>query len=144
MNKSSKIQEGEVQLENREHYQPLEALMVSNTQTKVNQPIIDKLHRGKHIDEVTKKWLAETPSPPRIPVFYRLQKSSNLFRSEDDHFRFWRPNWKNIPFCGHTATAYPSSETQGRLVGARGTKSGKEMKPATLHFLARFIASRPS
>ena len=75
MNKSNKIQEAEVQLENREHYQPLEAPMVSNTQTKVNQIIqIDKLHRGKHIDDMTKKWLAQTPSPPRIPVFYTLTK----------------------------------------------------------------------
>ena len=73
MNKSNKIQEAEVQLENREHYQPLEAPIVSNTQTKVIQ-IIDKLHRGKHIDDMTKKWLAQTPSPPRIPVFYTLTK----------------------------------------------------------------------
>ena len=72
-NKSNKIQEAEVQLENREHYQPLEAPMVSNRQTKVDQ-IIDKLHPGKHIDDMTKKWLAQTPSPPRIPVFYTLTK----------------------------------------------------------------------
>ncbi|XP_068684512.1 uncharacterized protein [Montipora foliosa] len=73
MNKSNKIQEAEVQLENREHYKPLEAPMVNTTQTKVNQ-IIDKLHRGKHIDDMTKKWLAQTSSPPRIPVFYTLTK----------------------------------------------------------------------
>ena len=42
MNKSNKIQEAKVQLENREHYKPLEALMVNIAQTKVNQ-IIDKL-----------------------------------------------------------------------------------------------------
>ena len=42
--KSNKIQEAEVQLENREHYKPLEAPMVNMTQTKVNQ-IIDKIHR---------------------------------------------------------------------------------------------------
>ena len=71
MNKSNKIQEAEVQLENREHYKPLEAPMVNMTKTKVNQ-IIDKLHRGKYIDDMTKKWLAQTPSPPRIPVFYTL------------------------------------------------------------------------
>ena len=73
MNKSNKTQEAEVQLENREHYKPLEAPMVNTTQTKVNQ-IIDKLHRGKHIDDMTKKWLAQTSSPPRIPVFYTLTK----------------------------------------------------------------------
>ena len=45
MNKSNKMQEAEVQLENREHYKPLEAPMVNITQTKVNQ-IIDKLVGG--------------------------------------------------------------------------------------------------
>ena len=82
MNKSNKIQEAEVQLENREHYKPLEAPMVNMTQTKVNQ-ITDKLHRGKYTDDMTKKWLAQTPSLPRIPVFYTLKKIHNLFRSED-------------------------------------------------------------
>ena len=53
MNKSNKIQEAEEQLESREHYKPLEAPMVNITQTKVNQ-IIDKLNRGKHIDDMTK------------------------------------------------------------------------------------------
>jgi len=47
--------------------------MVKTTQTKVNQ-IIDELHRGKHIDDMTKKWLSQTTSPPRIPVFYTLTK----------------------------------------------------------------------
>ena len=37
--------------------------MVNTTQTKV------KLHRGKHIDDVTMKWLS-----PRISVFYKLTK----------------------------------------------------------------------
>ena len=34
MNKSNKVQEAEVQLENREHYKPLEAPMVNMTQTR--------------------------------------------------------------------------------------------------------------
>ena len=73
MNKSNKIQEAEVQLKIREHYKPLQAPMVKTTQTKVNQ-IIEKLHRGKHIDDMTKIWLSQTFSPPRIPVFYTLTK----------------------------------------------------------------------
>ena len=47
MNKSNKMQEAEVQPKIREHYKPLQA-------RKVNQ-IIEKLHRGKHIDDMTKK-----------------------------------------------------------------------------------------
>ena len=62
-----------MQLENREHYKPLEAPMVNTTQTKVIQ-IIDKLHWRKLIDDMTKKWLAQAPSSPRIPVFYTLTK----------------------------------------------------------------------
>ena len=32
---------------------------------------------------MTAKWLSQTPSPPRIPIFYTLKKSTNLNRSED-------------------------------------------------------------
>jgi len=53
MNKTNKIQEAEVQLEIREHYQPLRAPMVKTIQIKVNK-IIEKLHRSKHIDDMTK------------------------------------------------------------------------------------------
>ena len=35
---------------------------------------IAKLHDGKHIDDITKKWLSQTPNPPRIPIFYTLTK----------------------------------------------------------------------
>ena len=33
---------------------------------------INALHHGDHIDDMTKKWLALTPNPTRIPVFYTL------------------------------------------------------------------------
>ena len=92
MNKSNKIQEAEVQLKIREHYKPLQAPMVKTTRTKVNQ-IIEKLHRGKHIDDITKIWLSQTFSPPGMELpcngdwefrsSTRLQKSTNLFRSDD-------------------------------------------------------------
>ena len=36
--------------------------------------IINDLHQGNHIDTMTKKWLLQTPDPPRIPVFYTLTK----------------------------------------------------------------------
>jgi len=62
MNKSNKIQEAEVQLENREHYKPLGAAMVNTIQTKVNQ-IIDKLHRGKHVDDMTKQMAFSNHQP---------------------------------------------------------------------------------
>ena len=47
--------------------------MVKTTQEKVND-LISRLHQGEHIDDMTKKWLLQTPSPPRIPIFYTLTK----------------------------------------------------------------------
>ena len=52
MSKSKKLHEAEEQLENREHYEPLEAPMAKTTQKKINE-IIDKLHRVKHINDMT-------------------------------------------------------------------------------------------
>ena len=46
---------------------------MKNTQKRVNE-IIDQMCQGKHIDDVTKKWLSQTPNPLRIPIFYKLTK----------------------------------------------------------------------
>ena len=47
---------------------PLETPMVQETKQRVEE-IINDLHQGHHIDTMTKKWLSQTPSPPRVPVF---------------------------------------------------------------------------
>ena len=73
MNKTEKIKEAKEQLDNKDHYKPLEAPMVENTHERVND-IINHMHRGKHIDDMTKKWLTQTLYPPRIPTFYTLMK----------------------------------------------------------------------
>jgi len=73
MNKSDKIKEAQVQLDIREHYKPLDKPMVNDTNQRVNE-IITQLHQGKHIDDMTKKWLKQTPNSPRIPIFYTLTK----------------------------------------------------------------------
>ena len=62
-----------MQLDNRVHYKPLRASIVKNTQARVNG-IIDEMNCGKHIDDMTKKWLSQTPNPPRIPISYTLTK----------------------------------------------------------------------
>ena len=36
--------------------------------------VISKLHRGNYLDDMTRKWLSQTPNPPRIPEFYTLTK----------------------------------------------------------------------
>ena len=65
LNKRNKIQEAQVQLDNRDHYHYY--------LQKVDE-LITELHDGKHIDDITKKWLSQTPNPPRIPIFYTLTK----------------------------------------------------------------------
>ena len=40
---------------------------------RVNE-VITQLHKGDHIDDMTKKWRSQTPNPPRIPIFYTLTK----------------------------------------------------------------------
>ena len=52
---------------------PLEQPVVVETNCKVTQ-LINELYRKNHIDEMTKKWLCQTPDPPRISVFYTLTK----------------------------------------------------------------------
>ena len=57
LNKTDKIQEAKVQLNNRDHYLPLEEPMVSQTLQRVNE-VITQLHKGNHVDDMTKKWLS--------------------------------------------------------------------------------------
>ena len=73
LSKQDKINEGQIQLNNKDHYMPLEQPMVGETNRKVTQ-LINELYRRNRIDEMTKKWLCQTPNPPRIPVFYTLTK----------------------------------------------------------------------
>ena len=54
MDKADKIYEAKVQLDNRKHYESLKAPMVKTTQGKVND-LINKLHQGEQIDDMTKK-----------------------------------------------------------------------------------------
>ena len=57
MDKADKIYEAKVlkvQLDNRKHYESLKAPMVKTTQEKVND-LINQLHQGEHIDDMTKK-----------------------------------------------------------------------------------------
>ena len=73
MGLADKKTEGQIQLDNIEHYRPLDEPMVEETSARVEQ-LITELYREQHIDEMTKKWLCQTQNPPRIPVFYTLTK----------------------------------------------------------------------
>ena len=73
MNKTDKIREGQIQIDDKHNYRPLSEPMVKETHSKGLRLIMD-LHRENHIDDMTRKPLSETPNPPRIPEFYTLTK----------------------------------------------------------------------
>ena len=73
MNKTDKIKEGENLLNDEQSHKRLTEPMVKGSHNKVLHLIAD-LHRENHIDDMTKKWLSQTPNPPRIPEFYTLTK----------------------------------------------------------------------
>ena len=77
MNTKGKAQEGQVLPDDKNNYTPLTTPMVEETSRKT-RAIIDDLHQGSHIDTMTKKWLLQTPNPPRIPAFYTLTKIHKL------------------------------------------------------------------
>ena len=62
-----------MQLDNRYYYKHPKVLTVKKMQEKVNE-IINQMHRGKHINDMTTKWLTKMPYPPTIPSFYMLMK----------------------------------------------------------------------
>ena len=77
MSLADKKTEGKIQLDNIEHYRPLDESMVEETSVRVEQ-LITELYREQHIDEMAKKWLCQTQNAPRIPVFYTLTKIHKL------------------------------------------------------------------
>ena len=73
MNKRDKTQKGQILLDDRNNYTPIEEPMVEATSQKVKQ-ITEEVYQGNYIDEMTVEWLSQTPNPPRVPVFYTLTK----------------------------------------------------------------------
>ena len=73
MNKTDKITEGQIQLDDEENYRPLATPMVEEASARVER-LITELHRKDHIDTMTRKWLSQTTNAPRIPEFYTLTK----------------------------------------------------------------------
>ena len=65
------IQEGQIQLNDLDNYKPLDKPIVQETHTKVSR-LISELPSDNYIDDMTFKWLSQTPNPPRTPEFYTL------------------------------------------------------------------------
>ena len=70
---NKKIKEGQILLNDLDNYRPLEKQMADETVEKIKQLTTSMLTES-HIDEMTVKWLSQTPNPPRIPEFYTLTK----------------------------------------------------------------------
>ena len=77
MNKTDKLNEGQVQLDDIHNYRPFDKPRVGSTAKNVHQLIQTLLQEG-HIDDMTAKWLSLMPDPPRIPVVYTLTKIHKL------------------------------------------------------------------
>ena len=60
MTKEDTLSEGQIQLNMREHYRPLESPMVGETGKRVLD-LINELYHGNFIVEMTKKCLCQTP-----------------------------------------------------------------------------------
>ena len=73
MNKTDKLYEGQVQLDDVQNYRPLDRPIVETTAKKVHRLTQSLLHEG-HIHDMTAKRLSLTLDPPRMPVFYTLTK----------------------------------------------------------------------
>ena len=73
MNKCGKIQEAQIQLDNREHYKPLQNPMTVETSQRVHE-LVAQLHQNNFIDDMTKKWFSQTltkiqkPNPVGRPI----------------------------------------------------------------------------
>ena len=73
MSREQKIKEGQILLNDLDNCRPLEKQTADETAEKIKQLTTSMLTEG-HIDEMTVKWLSQTPHPPRIPEFYTLTK----------------------------------------------------------------------
>ena len=67
------IKEGQILLNVLDNYSPLEKQMADETVEKIKQLTTSMLTES-HIDEITVKWLSQTPNPLRIAEFYTLTK----------------------------------------------------------------------
>ena len=84
--------EGQIQLDNTHEHgkllRPLAVPMAEDTSRKAQQ-LITVLRNEHHINEMTEKWLCQTPNPPRILVFYTLTK-------------IHKPTWETLGVSGLT------------------------------------------
>ena len=85
---------------------PLAVPMDEDTSRKVQQ-LITVLHNEHHINEMTEKWLCQTPIPPRIPVFYTLTKIHKPTKLGD--LGSFGSNREVISICCHTTPAFSTT-----------------------------------
>ena len=69
--------------------------MADETAEKIKQLTTSMLTES-HIDEMTVKWLSQTPNPPRIPEFYTLTKIHKPTLVGRPNIWMWRPHRENF------------------------------------------------
>ena len=74
MTKEDKLNEGQIQLNVREHYRPLESPMVGETGERVLD-LINDLYHGNFIDEMTKKMSLSTTNSASNTDFLQPDKN---------------------------------------------------------------------
>ena len=101
MNKEDKIKECQSQLDNTDHYQPLEHPMVIETASKVTS-LIEDLYDGQFIDETAMEWLLQTPKPPRVYRSLTVHANKNSQTQTcwpPNHFGMGQSDRKDIGIC---------------------------------------------
>jgi len=100
--------EGQNQLYNMHEHgkllRPLTVPMVEETSRKVQQ-LITVLHNKHHINEMTKKWLCQTPNPPLIPAYFYTVTKIHKPTWETYYFGSFRSKREVISTCWHTTPA---------------------------------------
>ena len=92
MNKEDKIKEGQIQLDNTDHYKHIDQPMDLGTATKVEK-VVAEMYKNRFIDEIIKQWLLQRQNPSNIPkVLYSAKDTEIQTDSPPDHLRLRRPD----------------------------------------------------
>ena len=99
MTKEEKLNEGQIQLNVREHYRPLESPVVEETGKRVMN-LINELYQGNFIDKMTKKMaLSNTNSASNTDFLHPYQNPQTYTSRKTNNIGVRRTNRKAILLC---------------------------------------------
>ena len=117
MNRENKITEGQIQLDDRNNYQPLDKPMVGDTFQRVKH-LINSLRQAGCIDEMTAKWFNQTPDPAasNSSVLYPHENSQTDISRKTYHIWVWWPNRTPIIIPQRRRQSTPANSTNTGIV----------------------------